>query len=56
MKSIEILDMNGKTVYSSQEVNKLSVTFDSGFIPKGNYLVCIRTDSGQKGIRKIVVL
>ena len=55
MKSIEIIDMSGKIVYSYKEVNKTAILLKSGFAPKGNYLVRIKMETGQTGIRQIVI-
>jgi hypothetical protein len=56
IRSLEIIDMSGRMVYSDQEVNRLNVTLREVFASRGSYLIRIRNNEGKTGIRKVVVL
>ncbi|MFZ4564373.1 MAG: T9SS type A sorting domain-containing protein [Bacteroidales bacterium] len=56
IRSLDMIDLSGKIIYSDQSVNKLSLTIKGGFAPKGSYIVRIHTNSGATGIKPVIVL
>ena len=55
LRSIDIIDLGGRIVYSDQAVNSRAVNFLPGIATKGCYFIRVLTRAGQTSIKQVIL-
>jgi hypothetical protein len=55
LAAVELLDMQGRIIYSVKGVNNSKVTMNASFAPKGSYVVRVTSETGMIGVSQLVL-